>query len=330
MSAVGNANAPTIDAVAAIALDLHAFVSHIQRPRLANSAWAQHARARAADLAERVATARTAIGRRKQAAGEAFARMAEGLHDFLEATAGSPTAVRMKKLGRRLAEDYEALRAELREFQREDGATDVVLPHVKPVTWARSAFHLAMGLSAIVLFHFVVTQAQAILIMGAVAFTALTLEITRRFSRRWNAFLFERVFGLVARPWERHRTNSATWYTFALLVLALLMPGAAAEVGLVVLALGDPAASLAGRRWGERKLWRDKTIVGTSAFAIVTAVAVFAFLALAAPAVPFGSRLGLTAVVTVSGAAAELFSESLDDNFTLPVLAAGIAALWLG
>ncbi|MBW1989760.1 MAG: hypothetical protein JRI97_09450, partial [Deltaproteobacteria bacterium] len=38
--------------------------------------------------------------------------------------------------------------------------------------------------------------------------------------------------------------------------------------------------------------------------------------------------LSLCAVVSAAGAAAELFSQRLDDNFTIPVIAGGVAAFW--
>jgi len=318
-----------LEPLCAVALDVHRFVSHVQRPRLANSAWARNARARCRELSERLAAMRDTTVRRRKAAAEALDRMAESLRAYRAALAGSPTVARLKEFSRRLAEDYEDLRAELREFQRQDGTKAVRLPHVKPVTWARSAFHATMGLTGLVLYHLVLTRGQAVAIMAGLSGLAIALEVTRRFSRRWNAFLMERVFGPVSRPWERHRTNSATWYAFGVTLLAVAMPKTAAEVGLVALALGDPAASLVGRRWGARKLWRDKSFAGTAAFVAVTLSATAALLSLVAPGLPIASRLFLPALVATVGAAAELFSEGLDDNFTIPVLCAGVAALWL-
>ncbi len=316
------------DAVCAVALDLHRFVSHVQRPRAGNRAWNATAQARCAELGEKVASVRDAAALRRKAAGDSLDRIGVGLRAFAAELGESQRVVRLKQVGRRLAVDYEELRAELRDFQRQAGTRGVRLPAVKPVTWSRSVFHGCMGVGAVLLYHFVLTYWQSVAIMGLVAFAAATLEITRRFSRRWNAFLVDRVFGPVARPWERHRTNSATWYTFGMLVLAVVMPKPATEVGLLALAFGDPAASLVGRQWGTRKLWRDKSYAGTGAFLVAVLVVTGTFLALTAPELSIPTRIFLPFLVAGVGAFAELFSDRVDDNFSIPVLCAGVVALW--
>jgi dolichol kinase len=317
-----------LDALATVGLDLHRFISQLQRPRVQAAGWSDAALERCQDLSGRVAAMSGAATTRKRAAGEAMDRMTASLRAYAVELSSGPNAVRLKQFGRRLAEDYEDFRQEFREFRREDGTRPIRLPHVKPVTWARGVFHGLMGLSAVLLYQFVLTQAQAVTIMGVATFTAVTLEVTRRFSRRWNRFLIERVFGPVARPWERHRTNSGTYYTLALFIVAAVMPKPAAEVGILALAFGDPAASLIGRKWGSRKLWRDKSIVGTAAFVVFSFLATAVFLFLAVPGLSLASRLLLPAAVAGAGAVAELASERLDDNLTIPVLCASIAALW--
>jgi len=157
----------------------------------------------------------------------------------------------------------------------------------------------------------------------------VTLEITRRLSTRWNDYLVDRFFGAISRPWEKHQTNSATYYLLALTLITFVMPKHAVEIAILVLAFGDPAATILGKKWGGVKIWKEKSVVGTSAFILAAFPPVAAFLSSGFPSMNHTSKLGLALTVSLVGAAAELFSENLDDNFTIPVLCAGVAALWL-
>jgi dolichol kinase len=151
------------------------------------------------------------------------------------------------------------------------------------------------------------------------------MEWSRRRSPAVNAKLMA-LFAPVAHPHERHGINSATFYVTALLLLGLFAPQRAAEVGVVVLGLADPAAGLIGRRFGRTRLRANRSLEGTLGFVVVGALAAAGWLALVhAPALPV---LAVLAVVAgVSGALTELASTRLDDNFTIPVaVAAAVSA----
>jgi dolichol kinase len=319
---------PDLDALAVVALDLHHLISQLQRPRIATAGWSAAALERCRNLSGRVAAIQAATTSRNRIAGEAVERVTAGLRAYAAELASGPNGRRLQKVGRRLAEDYEILRNELHEFRHAHGVASFNLPHLQPVTWTRGVFHALTGLAAVLMYQFVLTQRQAVLVMGALALGVAAVEVTRRFSMRWNRFLVDNVFGRVIRPWERCRTTSATYYTLALFAIAVLMPRAAAEVGVLALAFGDPAASLIGRRWGVRKLFRDKSWAGTTAFVAASFAATAGFLVLAVPDVGGASLLLLPATVAAVGAGAELFSGRVDDNFTVPVLCSAIATLW--
>ena len=134
------------------------------------------------------------------------------------------------------------------------------------------------------------------------------------------------MFGAISRPREMYRINGATWYTFAVLTVLLAFPMRAAEIGIIILALADPAATLAGRRWGRRRIWRDKSFVGAGTFFVVAWVIGLVF-SLIVPGGPVGSeRLIMATVVALVGVIAEVFTERIDDNYTVPVLCAGVAS----
>jgi len=113
---------------------------------------------------------------RKVAAGESLDRLAEGLRAYRAELEESPKLARLNQFGRRLAEDYEDLRKELHEFQRTN-ALPIRMPYVKAVTWARSVFHGTMGLTAALMYHFVLTRSQSVMIIGILAVVAVTLEV---------------------------------------------------------------------------------------------------------------------------------------------------------
>ncbi len=93
-------------------------------------------------------------------------------------------------------------------------------------------------------------------------------------------------------------------------------------VAVAVLALADPAAALAGRRWGARRFvafGTPRSVEGTAAFAAVAlAVSLTAFLAFGGAPMP--SVLRAIAVASAT-AVAEAFSPSGLDNLTIPVAA---------
>ncbi len=78
-----------------------------------------------------------------------------------------------------------------------------------------------MGLTGAILYYFVLTRIQALAILVAIFLVFGVLEITRRFSGRWNDYLVDKVFGAIARPSERYRVNSSTFYVMALIIIVL-------------------------------------------------------------------------------------------------------------
>jgi dolichol kinase len=114
----------------------------------------------------------------------------------------------------------------------------------------------------------------------------------------------------VFRPPERDRLSGAAWLWAGFAAAAWFVPEAA-TAGILAGALGDPAAALAGSRWGggTRKSWP-----GTMAAIAVSGLAILAAGAPAAVALWGGVTAGVL----------ERWSGPLDDNLTM---APGVAAL---
>ncbi len=216
---------------------------------------------------------------------------------------------------------YEALVASLR------GMTIAAPAPLRPTNYKRNAFHITCGLTVLTLTETLPSRVWLILPPLGFAIFAWGCEVSRRIWPSVNDKLM-RLFGPVAHVHERHRVNSSTWYVTALLILGIIAPRYAAAAGVAVLALADPAAALIGRRFGSIKLHAGRSLQGTLAFFVVGLAASFAVLSLRHPTTPLAT-LAVAAAASLSGALAELYTDRLDDNFTIP-LAAASAAMGVG
>lgn len=194
----------------------------------------------------------------------------------------------------------------------------------RPSNLARSFFHALSGLTAVVSIALLRERRWLIVIALAFSIFAWTSEILRRRYRGANLRLM-RVLGPIAHPHEWHKVNSATWFCTGLLALSIFAPLRAAALGCAVLALGDPAAALIGRRFGRTRIINNRSVEGTLAFvAVGTLVS-----AAAIPFLPGGATSVLLVALTagVVGALTELFSKGVDDNLSIPVVTAVAVAL---
>jgi uncharacterized protein (TIGR00297 family) len=154
----------------------------------------------------------------------------------------------------------------------------------------------------------------------------------------FNVFVLPRIGGrALSRPADALRGYpfGIVIYPIAVLALILIFPArldiAAAAWG--IMAFGDGAATLVGRRWGRHKLgWNPaKTAEGLAAFIVAGGAAGMFFAWWVAPAItPRPAMLFILAapaLAAVAAGLAETISISLDDNITVP--AAAGASLWL-
>lgn len=208
---------------------------------------------------------------------------------------------------------YESLAAWLR-------GKGVAVPAVRPTNVTRSLFHVASAMLSLGLLRLLPEKWMLVGASGAIVLWAWSMEIFRRRSPKLNAGLM-RFFGPVAHAHEHHQVNSSTWYVTALLLLASFAPRLSAEIALVVLGLADPVAGMIGRRFGRTRIRAGRSLEGSLAFVVtgtlagLGAAAVFHSLAI-------GPMVLLAAVGAIVGAAAEVVSTRLDDNFTIPVTVA--------
>lgn len=179
----------------------------------------------------------------------------------------------------------------------------------------RRAFHAASGLALALLPGLLGLERPAVLaVVGALLAVALGLDLARLRAPGLNR-LFFRTFSRLASPREATRWASSTWYLAgALLVLAFLP--ATAVPGILVLAVADPAASVVGRRWGRVRLGKG-SVQGSVAFFLVSGAVLL---------VATGGDLRAWPAA-LAATVAELLPLPLDDNLTVPLVAAGALAL---
>lgn len=222
-----------------------------------------------------------------------------------------------RKAHRRLQMAYQHLAEGLRAYE-------VHVPALRPTNYLRNLFHAGGGLFAMLCIELVLAPQQMLWVAGAAFVYAWSMEAGRRVWPGLNERLM-RVYGRVAHPHEWHRVNSATWYTTALVLLALTGSPLLCAIAVTVLGLADPAAALVGRRYGRTQLVNGRSLEGSATFFAV------AFAAALAIGVGFhGLGLGLAAIGAAGGAGlaalAELLSRRVDDNLTIPLAAA--AGAW--
>ncbi len=258
-----------------------------------------------ADLQARLSRATVSMD---GASPELVARL-EALALALDPTIGAP-----EELRRAATPAYEALAALLARRGRR-------VRRLRPTNYARNVFHVLGGTAGMLMVEAVLPPSWLLPVAGAMAAWAWSMEIGRRVWPGVNALLMK-VFGPVAHAHEADRVNSATWFSTALVLLALTGSVPAAGVALAVLGWADPAAALVGRRFGRLPLVNGRTVEGTLTFAAVGTVVAFLVLSLFHGELGLWARLAMAGGAAAPAAVAELFARRIDDNLAIPVTAA--------
>ena len=227
------------------------------------------------------------------------------------------------------ASTWEALKSDLTEAY--DSLTSILSADdpdkpARPINYTRSLFHAGSGVFSLTLALVLLPLHQLVWVAGGFTVYAWGCEIARRISPRANAILM-RGFKHVAHPSEWNRVNSATWYATAILGLTLTGSLPLMIVPVAVLAFGDPAAGILGRKFGRTPLVHGRSLEGTAAFVLVGSLTAAFVLWVARPEYGLGSIAIVSLVAGLCGALAELYSRSVDDNLSIPL--ASLGGTWL-
>ncbi len=181
---------------------------------------------------------------------------------------------------------------------------------------ARKWLHLAPGILAF-----------AVRDLGYVGSVALTAALFAFNLRILPAIGGRRLWR--RSEWGRGVSEGMLLYPGALTLLALATPGRpeVLAAGWGMLAFGDAAATLCGRRFGRRPLpWnREKSVVGAIAFAATSWVAIAALVAWTAPGrYPQGALLAVALLAAAVGALIESIDWRMDDNLSVTLLGGAV------
>ena len=183
----------------------------------------------------------------------------------------------------------------------------------------RKAIHAALSLLAAGVVY-VLDPLPAAIVLAAATLAALKVELARRLSGSAGR-AFHRYLGGMLKEGEGAGLTGATTLSVGFTVTAVLLPGTPTLAGILMAGLADPAAAVAGRRYGRLRYPGGKSVTGSAAFLLV------AF----ATAVGLGLGPGTAALAAALVTAVEAFAVRVDDNLYLP-LAGAIAvrvAGWL-
>ncbi len=197
----------------------------------------------------------------------------------------------------------------------------IQLPHLRPKNIYRNFFHLISGILVTLLINFVFTKEGYTNIAIVFFILAWTLDIGRKkYSalQRFSLFIFKSVH----HPHEKHKINSATWYTTSLLILALFFDLQSINCALLILAISDPSAALIGRKYGKIKLINGRTLEGSSTFFLTASMCIIAIFMTYNPDKYFIELLIPSFFTALLPTIVELTSKRIDDNLTIPVSAA--------
>jgi len=214
---------------------------------------------------------------------------------------------------------YEALATALREHGRR-------VQHLRPTNFARSGFHLSMGLGVALAFETILTPRTALYVAIAWCVWSWSLEITRRIFPSWNEILM-RVFGPIARHHERYRVNSATWFGTGLLVIAFTSPNIAGILGVLAVGVGDPIAGYVGRKFGRTKIVHGRSLEGSLGFAAASFLTGLFWIHTFHTELSMDIGAVLAGTAAIVGAVVELTARRIDDNFAIPVFAGWATAV---
>lgn len=180
----------------------------------------------------------------------------------------------------------------------------------------RRLYHLISGLFLVLIVAHL-NKEKGLLFVSFLFFSTVTLEVLRLLLPNLNR-IFLQYLGLLLRQEEEHQPTGTGFYLGGILISLLLFEREIALFSMTLLAVGDPAASFFGKRWGRHRLG-EKSFEGSTAFFMAS---------IGAGLILYGLWPGLPLEVIITGAAAatlaELISIKINDNLIIPLAAAGV------
>lgn len=175
----------------------------------------------------------------------------------------------------------------------------------------------------------------------AITIAVLVLDIIRLRSPRVNR-RFMATFRPLLREREVSTLNGSTYFLIAASIVSMLCDKSIAAIALAFVAVGDPVAGIVGERWGKLRVspeeghfaknrrssrglgfrgMRGKSVEGSST-CFVACLAVGVILAAITHV-----ALWVVVVGAICATVIEFFSLRVNDNLSIPLVAAGVMSL---
>ena len=204
-------------------------------------------------------------------------------------------------------------------------STDAKLSSRHNLQIMRRLFHMFNGVAIATLYLISFNHAQMVHFLGTIACVLYVIEQVRINYPETAAKLLP-ITRFIIRAEEQLKESAMVPYAFAVLLTIITFPKAIALVGIYTLAIADPLSAIVGIRFGKRKIAKNRTLEGSSAFFISTfLVSLFVLSGFE------GSFTWMIFFISFLLASAGTFFETLplkiDDNLTIPLFIS--FALWI-
>lgn len=178
--------------------------------------------------------------------------------------------------------------------------------------WARKAFHTGNSIF-LAIFVLLISPSWLIPLAAAAMISVLVFEYIRLKTAARSDI--HGSMGRMLKKEERKRISGLFYTALAPFLLVWLVDPVALSYAFLMLAFVDPLASIMGKTFKSKKIYRNKSFVGTGTAIVIGVILSIFFLSLIG-GVPFykwywGVIFGLTAGIF------ETFGYPIDDNFSI-------------
>ena len=155
-------------------------------------------------------------------------------------------------------------------------ASSLTLPSRDQLHLARKVWH-CVGVSSMMLFYIFAPLHWSQLAILSLMLLAVPLDYLRLKFPSFNRWAVK-TFRWIMRDQEVHRMAGTSALIIGVSLLVWIFPRDVVILSLGYLVFADPLASLVGIRYGKRKIFRNKSVQGSLAAAIVCFVFTFLYL----------------------------------------------------
>ncbi|KAA3599286.1 MAG: hypothetical protein DWQ06_10230 [Calditrichaeota bacterium] len=180
----------------------------------------------------------------------------------------------------------------------------------------RKLIHLAYIL--IPISYYFQTKSEFLTWFVPFAFLCLAIDLLRLKVKTVRE-IFDSLFGKMLRGAEQKRLTNASLFIFATLITILVFEDKFVVVaGNSVAVISDTLSALLGRKFGKKKIFKQKSWVGSISFLVSSFVTIYAF-----PE----SNLTIAFCGALMGTLTEIFSDKIPDDFTIPLIVSSVLFL---